>query len=151
VVASRPQHRGDARALAAIMFMTISLLLITARALSPQYLLWLIAMGASVICVPGSPLRGPVLLLIPVAVLTHVYYPFVISPPLATPVNTLETYTSWLPLTVLSLRNLLLLSISAWSSWMVLKPGVVASDRTGSSERAGRKVRAAGGGNDPAP
>jgi hypothetical protein len=111
--AARGATGRRAHALAVIMFVTVSLLLVTGRVLSPQYLLWLIALGSAVACAPEQPLRGPVLLLIPAAMITQVLYPFLINvlpPPGAPPV-----YTSWPVVAVMSVRNTLLLAIAGWS------------------------------------
>jgi len=111
VLASRRTNRGDVHALAAIMFATLSLLLVTTRVLSPQYLLWLIALGAAVVCLPRSPIRGPVLMLFPAAAATQLLFPF-----LATPlVSPDRSALSMLALGVLTIRNALLLLIAGWS------------------------------------
>jgi hypothetical protein len=110
--------RGDAKALAAISFVTLSLLLVTGRVLSPQYLLWVLGVGAAVGCVSAAPLRPAVLALLPASLLTQILYPFLMR----------QLAWGWpLAVTILTLRNAILAGIAGWSLtrlWREYRPSV---------------------------
>ncbi len=110
LVIGRSIDRRDSRALAGIMFTTLSLLLVTGSVLSPQYLLWLIALGAVVASAPEATLRLPALLLLPAALLTQILYPFLIRE---------LAWGSTSAVLVLAMRNSVLLTI-AFSSVFAL-------------------------------
>ncbi len=117
VIASRRSNRDNTQLLAAIMFATLSLLLVTGRVLSPQYLLWLIALGAAATCAVPGVIRGPVLLVLPTAVATQLLYPFLIYPL----VSRSTSAQVELALVVLTVRNALIVLIAAWSLTAVWK------------------------------
>jgi hypothetical protein len=126
--ASRRANRGDAKTLAAIMFTTVSLLLIAGRVLSPQYMLWLIALGAATACVPNTPIRGPVLLMLPTAAATQLVFPFLTTPLVSPDMSALVI----LALVLLTIRNALLLLIAGWSLAVLWKRWGFARDGSGS-------------------
>jgi hypothetical protein len=74
--AARAIPRGDGKGLAALMFGTLSLSIGLGTVFSPQFVLWMLALAAAASCALSSPVRIPALLLIPVAVLTQLLYPF---------------------------------------------------------------------------
>jgi hypothetical protein len=92
--------------LADLAFATLAIVVALATVLSPQYVLWLAAIGAAATCSPRSTVRGPVLLLLPVALLTQVLYPFLFV--------RLAAVDS-LALTTLVARDLLLLALAMWA------------------------------------
>lgn len=115
LVAWRAANRSNVQALAAIMFSTVALLLVTGTVLSPQYMLWLIGLGSAVACARGTILRRPVLLILPAALLTQVLYPFLAS-------QLIWGYLS--AVLVLTARNAVLLLIAGWSllaTWRALR------------------------------
>ena len=74
-VARRSRLRGDPRYLAATFFATLALLLVTGRVLSPQYLIWLVALAAGAAAAHIADRRTMALLLATI-LLTHVEFPF---------------------------------------------------------------------------
>jgi hypothetical protein len=92
--------------LADLAFATLAIIVALATVLSPQYVLWLAAIGAAATCSPRSMVRGPVLLLLPVALLTQVLYPFLFVRLAA---------VDGLALTTLVARDLLLLALGVWA------------------------------------
>ncbi len=69
------QERG-ARAFAEVSFVILALALSFGSVFSPQFLIWLFALGACVACAPSTRLRAPVLLLVPIALLTQAIFPW---------------------------------------------------------------------------
>lgn len=100
-MAARMSPHDRERHLGALMFATLTAVVAVATVLSPQYILWLIALGAATACSPDSPLRPAVWLLVPICLLTQVIYPFLFDR-----LASGET----LPLVVLGMRNLLLVA-----------------------------------------
>jgi hypothetical protein len=86
--------------LGALAFATLTAVVAVATVLSPQYILWLIAMGAAAACDRESPVRGPVFLLAPICLLTQAIYPFLFDRLAA---------REALPIVLLGVRNLMLL------------------------------------------
>lgn len=121
LLARRTMDRSDVRALAGIMFATLSLLLVTGSVLSPQYMLWLIGLGAAVACATGTTLRLPLLLLLPAALLTQILYPFLIR-------ELAWGLTS--AVLVLTLRNSVLVAIAVWSLVILWRQGRAARRET---------------------
>jgi hypothetical protein len=72
-VARRSGLRGDPRYLAATFFATLALLLVTGRVLSPQYLIWLLALAAAAAHLLQ---RRTMALLLTAILLTHLEFPF---------------------------------------------------------------------------
>ena len=75
-VGARAIPRGDGKALAALMFGTLSLAIGLGSVFSPQFVLWMLALAAAALCAHSTPVRIPALLVIPIAVLTQALYPF---------------------------------------------------------------------------
>ncbi|CAN5562510.1 hypothetical protein BH24ACT26_BH24ACT26_00520 [soil metagenome] len=102
--------RGDAARLAAAMFATLAGTMAVGTVLSPQFLLWLVALGAAAASFKPAPIIVPVLLLLPAAALSQALYPFLYNDLLAShPV----------PLVLLGLRNLCLAG-AALGTWVTL-------------------------------
>jgi hypothetical protein len=74
--ASRLAVAGLEARLPDLLFATLASVLAVATVLSPQYVLWLVALGAAAVCSTSCIVRLPVLLLAPVAALTQTLYPF---------------------------------------------------------------------------
>ncbi|MDQ3982588.1 MAG: DUF2029 domain-containing protein [Actinomycetota bacterium] len=70
--ASAPETAG-------IMFMTMAGTMAFGTVFSPQFLLWLSALAAAVLCERGSWLRVPALAVLPIALMTQLVYPFFYS------------------------------------------------------------------------
>ena len=75
-LAIRRVRTGDIQGLAAAMFMILLATMAVGLVFSPQFMIWLFALGGAVSCAPLSHLRNPVLALIPIALLTQLVYPF---------------------------------------------------------------------------
>jgi hypothetical protein len=78
-LAFRIRGRGDAQGLAVILFATLAWLLVAGSVLSAQFILWLVALGATAACASYSRVSGPVLLVLPTTLLTQLLYPFAYS------------------------------------------------------------------------
>jgi hypothetical protein len=68
--------RGDVRRLSLLAFATMSLLIGLGRVYSPQYLLWMVALGAVAVTYWPRRVRVPIGLLTVTVVLAHVLFPF---------------------------------------------------------------------------
>jgi hypothetical protein len=68
--------RGGVQFMAQIWFPTLACLLITGRVLSPQFLIWLVALGAAAACAPNAIGRRPAFFLLAVTLLTQIEFPF---------------------------------------------------------------------------
>ena len=75
-LAMRRVRTGDIQGLAAAMFMILLATMAVGLVFSPQFMIWLFALGGAVLCAPRSHLRNPILALIPIALLTQLVYPF---------------------------------------------------------------------------
>ncbi len=93
-------------AFAEISFTVLTFALAFGSVFSPQFLLWLFALGACVACLRDTRLRIPTILLIPTAVMTQIIFPLV-YPAL------LNNETG--PVMLLWTRNVLILGIAVWS------------------------------------
>jgi hypothetical protein len=62
--------------LAGILFMTMAGTMAVGSVFSPQFMLWLGALAAAVLCEPASWLRVPALAVLPIALMTQFVYPF---------------------------------------------------------------------------
>lgn len=89
-------------------FVTLLLLLATGSVFSTQYVLWVLALGAAACCAPGTRLRAPALLLLPITVLSQAGYPFLY-----------DRLVSMEPLAVgvVGLRNALVVVAAVWAAW----------------------------------
>ncbi|HEU4993249.1 MAG TPA: glycosyltransferase 87 family protein [Gemmatimonadaceae bacterium] len=72
----RRTARGDARILASGSFGTLATVVGVASVFSPQFVIWLIALGAAALCFRGQAARDVVLLVIPIAAISQLLYPF---------------------------------------------------------------------------
>lgn len=88
--------RDRARAFAEVCFVVLAFSLSTGTVFSPQFLLWLIAIGGTILCMRDSRLRWFALALVPVAVMTQMLFPFLYNKLLFN-----ETF----PVTLLWIRN----------------------------------------------
>jgi hypothetical protein len=104
VVAARRPRRGDTARLASLLFATLTLLVAVGTVFSPQYVLWLIALGTGAACWTNSPTRPFVFALVPIALLTQLLFPFLYARVLA---------GDAVAVAVLALRNLLVLATGA--------------------------------------
>lgn len=76
-VAWRIKDRRDRRkGFPEACFVILALSLATGTVFSPQFLVWLLALGATVACIADSRLRWFALLLVPVAAMTQAIFPF---------------------------------------------------------------------------
>lgn len=103
-----PEERE--RRLAAAMFGTLALAVSLGTVFSPQYVMWIVALAAVALCDRDSVIRGAAWLILPVALLTQFVYPL---------------WYAWIldphpaGMTVITLRNGLLLASGALSLWMI--------------------------------
>jgi len=109
-MAARMSPQDRERHLGALMFATLTAVAAVATVLSPQYNLWLIALGAAAACSPDSPVRPAVLLLVPICPLTQAIYPFLFDRLAAG-----ET----LPVALLGMRNLLLVAAGLGAFFLI--------------------------------
>lgn len=75
--AARVLRPGDAPAAAAMMFGTLALLLGVGTVFSPQFLIWILALGAAAACFPNDGVKAATTLLFPIALATQIVYPFI--------------------------------------------------------------------------
>ena len=72
----RAGSRGDAQFMAMLWFPTVACLLVTGRVLSPQFLIWLVALGAATACASKGIARRAAFFLLGAALLTQIEFPF---------------------------------------------------------------------------
>jgi hypothetical protein len=119
-VATQAGNRDKAKAYAEVSFVILALSLATGTVFSPQFLIWLIALGGVVAGMVDSRLRPLTLVLIPTAAMTHAIFPFTYSELL---------FGENLPVTLLWIRNLVVvtLAIAATATlWVGYRKGVSA-------------------------
>ena len=104
------KRREPGKAFPETCFVVLALSLTTGTVFSPQFLLWLIAIGAVVGCIPDSRLRAFAIALIPVALITHALFPFF---------YTRLLYAQTLPLTMLWVRNLCVAGMAFGGAFML--------------------------------
>lgn len=99
------QSGRDASApeIAGVMFMTMAGTMALGTVFSPQFMLWLGALGAAALCERGSSLRVPALAVLPVAAITQLVYPFLYEGLLG---------GESAPLFLLGIRNVLVLFVA---------------------------------------
>ena len=98
--------------LTALMYATMSLAIGLGTVFSPQFVLWTLALGAGALCARGSRIRGPALMLLPIAALTQVVFPFQYRHLIVT--------DGW-GLTLLGVRNLMVLASGTLAFAAVLR------------------------------
>jgi len=108
----RPEFQADAPLAATLLFISIS------RVLSPQYLLWVTGLAACCLAAGRSTQRPVAVALLVVDVLTTVVYPLGFAPMIAG--SDLMTVT-------VAVRNGLLLVITLWSCWRLLRASLAES------------------------
>ena len=102
----RPEFQADAPLTATLLFIA------TSRVLSPQYLLWVTGLAACCLAAGRSTQRPVAVALLAVDVLTAVVYPLGFAPMIA---------GSDLMTVIVAVRNGLLLVVTAWSCWRLLR------------------------------
>ena len=93
--------RGDVKRLVGIMFATLVMIEAVGSVFSPQFLIWLFALGAAALCMHDSAVKLPALMLLGIAPMTQLIYPFFYSEMVQ-----LDAF----PIFVLCARNLLVLA-----------------------------------------
>lgn len=91
--------------MAGLMFGTLALVMTTGTVLSPQYLVWLAALGSVAVTLDRRFLL-PVLLLVPMGALTQEVYPFFYADLLRAQLG---------QLVILAVRNGVLVTAAAWA------------------------------------
>lgn len=76
VLAIRRVRTGEVAEMAEAMFMILLATMTVGLVFSPQFIIWLFALGGTVLCSPRSGLRASIVLLLPIAILTQTLYPF---------------------------------------------------------------------------
>ena len=105
-LAARMSFEQRRRHLSAVMFGTLATVVAVSTVLSPQYVLWIVALGAAAACWASSPIRRLSLLLVPISACTQAIYPFLFEGLAA---------REPLPIVVLAARDLLLLVVGVGS------------------------------------
>ena len=102
-------------------FVLLALELTLGSVFSPQYLVWLIALGAVVVSRKDTPFRRAALTLVPVATVTAFLFPFLYTDMLAGDATAL---------TLLWLRNLGVLGVGLWGLWALWRTKGVSDPST---------------------
>lgn len=102
-IAARAGERDKGKAYAEVSFVILALSLATGTVFSPQFLIWLLAVGGVVAGMVDSRLRPLTLVLIPTALVTHAIFPFNYNQLVAA-----ET----LPITLLWVRNAIIVTVA---------------------------------------
>ena len=127
VLALRRVRTGDVQRLASAMFMILLATMAVGLVFSPQFMIWLFALGGAVLCAPRSDLRNPILALIPIAVLTQLVYPFLYDRLLR--LDPLAIFT-------VATRNVLIVAVALVVVWRAATPSDSADDRDAPVESA---------------
>lgn len=75
-MAQRYVRTGDVRGIAGVLLATLLGLLAAGSVFSPQFMLWVFALGAVVMCYPGKAFQVPALALAPAGLMSQLIYPF---------------------------------------------------------------------------
>jgi hypothetical protein len=111
-------RRGDVAFLAAGMFGMLALLLFLGTVFSPQFGVWLIALGAAALSHPlTTRLRWSLLSVLPIALLTQIVFPFTIGDVVAPFYAGESEAGSPFGLAVLGFRNFLVLAAGVATFW----------------------------------
>jgi hypothetical protein len=73
---ARRGARGDIGTMTVGLYGILALVMFTGTVLSPQFMVWLIALGAAALCFHAGDARTPLLLIVPIAALTQLEFPF---------------------------------------------------------------------------
>lgn len=99
--------RDRAKTFAEVCFVVLVLSLVTGSVFSPQFLLWLLAIAATVGCMTDSRLRPFLFVLVPIMALSQAIFPFLYNELL---------YAQDLPVTLLWIRNGLVVIVGVAST-----------------------------------
>ncbi len=124
----RAARARPATGLAEGLFASLLLLLATGSVLSPQYLVWALALAAVALAAGTRVLRGPAWAVLPLCLLTQAVYPLFYDQVLA---------RTWPGLALLTSRNLLLGGVAAWAAVALWRSSRVPATRPGRSARVG--------------
>jgi hypothetical protein len=120
LVAARRLRRGDVSGLSSLLLASLTLLVGVGTVFSPQYVLWLIALGAAAAAWKDGPARPIALSLVPIAFLTQLLFPFLYQ-------ELLEGHP--VAVAVLALRNLTVLGAGAAAFALVIRGGSPSGER----------------------
>ncbi len=123
ILAIRRIEPGRVTQLAGAMLMILLSTMATGLVFSPQFVVWLFALGAAVLCSRPAHLVAPIVLLVPIAALTQLVYPFLY--PRLLELDPLAIF-------VVAARNVLLATaagLAVWQTYQSPRPQAVeASD-----------------------
>ncbi len=132
-------RQGEVEKLATAMFMILAVTMATGVVFSPQFMTWLIALGAAVWCGVDRHMDPAIWPLIPTAILTQVVFPFRYDDLLALDASTIF---------ILSARNVLLVTTAALAVWAFLQIQrelpVAAGDEVDTAASAAEATRKSG-------
>ncbi len=115
---ARNVKQGDVPLLTVGMFGLLSLLMFFGTVFSPQYVVWLIALGAAALCHPlATRLRRWILIVLPIAAVTQIVFPFTIGDVLDPFYNQGTEAGSTVGLVTLGVRNALVFAAGAGALW----------------------------------
>lgn len=117
VLAIRRVKTGDVERLAAAMLMILLATMAVGLVFSPQFLIWLFALGGAALCSARSDLKGPILTLVPIALLTQIVYPFLYDRLLQLDATAIF---------VLATRNILVIAAAIVVTWKIAAQGGLA-------------------------
>jgi hypothetical protein len=108
ILAIRRVRTGQIQQAAAGMFMILVATMAVGLVFSPQFIIWLFALGAAVLCARDTGLRAPILALVPIALLTQLVYPFLYDRLLQ--LDPVAIFT-------LATRNILVIAVAVVVTW----------------------------------
>lgn len=122
VLAIRRVRVGDVEGLAAVVLMILLATMAVGLVFSPQFLIWLFALGGAALCSRRSELRGPIVALVPIALLTQIVYPFLYD-------RLLQLDAA--AIFVLAARNILVIAAAIVVTWKIAThEALVSPDRS---------------------
>jgi len=124
----RAARARPAAGLAEGLFASLLLLLAAGSVLSPQYLVWALALAAAALAAGTRVLRGPAWAVLLLCLLTQAVYPVLYDQVLG---------RTWPGLALLATRNLLLGGVAAWAAVALWRSTRPAARRPGWSARVG--------------
>ena len=137
LVAARPARRGEPELIPDISFATLACILALGTVFSPQFMVWLLALAAAVVCSPRSRVVVPALCVLPLCALTQLIYPFLYDQLILHGPHELVAQVALLG------RDLGVLGVGVAAFWILLRQAGAgtsaerAPDGSGSSGRAG--------------